>query len=285
MIHVGLDDTDILDTPGTNQLARALVREVANTYRCLRITRHQLLDDPRVPFTSHNGSASILLEPVRKVAWDSVPGMIAWDSVPSTVAWDSVPSTRTGVSSDGARDGVPGYGDGPSPWLEELLARLRARMRQWFVPGSDPGLCVAAVVPAAVMDFGRRCQQELVDQASARALAAACGVHLEGLGGTEGGVIGALAAVGLSAGGNDGRIVQIGTWPDDLSGVQEIGTLETRGVTVQCRESGRGVRSGRVDVGKHLRPNLRGGRPVLFVQPVADASPEAAPWIALKLKW
>ena len=63
MIYVGIDDTDVLDTPGTNQLARALVKHVAGQCRCTLIVRHQLLDDPRVPYTSHNGSASVLFEP------------------------------------------------------------------------------------------------------------------------------------------------------------------------------------------------------------------------------
>ena len=63
VIYVGIDDTDTLDTPGTNQLARALVRHVAGQYRCRLIVRHQLLEDPRVPCTSHNGSASIGLLP------------------------------------------------------------------------------------------------------------------------------------------------------------------------------------------------------------------------------
>ena len=63
MILVGIDDTDMPDTPGTNQLARALAASVAGRYECARIVRHQLLDDPRVPCTSKNGSASILLQP------------------------------------------------------------------------------------------------------------------------------------------------------------------------------------------------------------------------------
>ncbi len=63
MIFVGIDDTDTLGTPGTNQLARALVRRLAASYRPVRIVRHQLLFDPRVPYTSKNGSASLVLEP------------------------------------------------------------------------------------------------------------------------------------------------------------------------------------------------------------------------------
>jgi hypothetical protein len=235
VIQIGIDDTDMPDTPGTNQLARALVQQVADAFRCVRITRHQLLEDPRVPCTSHNGSASILLQPL-------------------------------------------------APWdREQLVSRLRQRMQQWFVPGSDPGLCVAEAVPARVTDFALRCQRELVTQDTARSLAAACGIHLEGLGGTESGVIGALAAVGLSAAGDDGRVVQIGTWADDLSGTQEIRPLEARGVEVRPRAGGEGIRSGRVDVGKHLRPNLRGHRIVLFVEPHPNPQNEAK-WLAVRLK-
>jgi hypothetical protein len=236
VIHVGIDDTDTLDTPGTNQLARALVQAVALSYRCLRITRHQLLDDPRVPYTSHNGSASILLEPL-------------------------------GVMT-----------------RERLIATLRERMRQWFVPGSDPGLCVAEIVPESVVEFARRCQREIVEQAAARALAANGGLHLEGLGGTEGGVIGALAAVGLSAEGDDGRLVQIGTWPDDLSGLQNVATLEARGVEVRCLATRASIRAGVVDVGKHLRANLRRHRAVLFVQPSSPTESHGVAWTAVRLK-
>ena len=64
MIFVGLDDTDTLDHPGTNQLARHLVALVRERFCGTLITRHQLLDDPRVPYTSRNGSAAILFEPV-----------------------------------------------------------------------------------------------------------------------------------------------------------------------------------------------------------------------------
>ena len=234
MIYIGIDDTDTLDTPGTNQLARALVRHVADQYHCWLIVRHQLLEDPRVPCTSHNGSASIGLLP---------------------------------------RDHCS---------IESLIEALRTVMRDWFVPGSDPGLCVAAAVPQAVAAFGRRCQSELVDQHAARDLAARHGLYLEGLGGTEGGVIGALAAVGLAAGGNDGRIVHIGQWPDDLTGTQELVRLDQRGVEVRCLETGALVTSGRIDVGKHLRPNYRQGRIVLFVQPAEETS--TSEWVAVRLK-
>lgn len=233
MIYVGIDDTDTLDTPGTNQLARALVARLAHRYRCHLILRHQLLFDPRVPYTSKNGSASIGLQ---------------------------------------ARS--------PQP-LGDLIGELRAGMREWFKPGSDPGLCVAVHVPDAVTRFGRRCQSEIIGQHEARQLAASLGIHLEGLGGTEDGVIGALAAVGLAAGADDGRVVNLGEWPDDLSGHQAIELLQQRAVQVRVADSGEEVTAGTVDVGKHLRPNIRGGRVVLFVNPAAGA--DAADWQAVRL--
>jgi hypothetical protein len=234
VIWVGIDDTDTLDTPGTNQLARALARRLEPGYQVARITRHQLLFDPRVPYTSKNGSASLLLEPRGEPDWPS------------------------------------------------LIDALRAGMRERFVPGSDPGLCVARAVPAAVVAFGRRCQRELVAQHEARNLAAECGAHLEGLGGTEGGVIGALAAVGLAATSDDGRVVQLGAWPDDLAGVQDVATLHTRGVYVRRRDGGEPVTAGRVDVGNRLRPNLRGGAVVLYVTPAGGAAARHD-WEAVRL--
>ena len=235
MIYIGIDDSDTVDSPGTNQLARALVARVAPDYRCALILRHQLLDDPRVPYTSKNGSASIQLEP-------------------------------------------RGRAD-----VESLTAQLRAGMRAWFKDGSDPGLCVAARVPPEVTAFGRRCQSEIVGQVEARHLAAACGLHLEGLGGTEDGVIGALAAVGLAAGRDDGRVVQLGTWADDLCGPEEVAAIRARGVELRRFDSGEPVIVGRVDVGKRLRPNYRCGRLVLFVTPGPALGGGPADWQAVKL--
>ena len=235
MIYVGIDDTDTPDTPGTNQLARALAAQVANDWRCALIVRHQLLDDPRVPCTSKNSAASLLLEP------------------------------------------HDGFALGP------LIDRFRAGVRERFVEGSDPGLCVTATVPEAIRKFARRCQRELVSQEQARDLAGRCGVHLEGLGGTEEGVVGALAAVGLVAGGNDGRVVQIGSWPDDLAGPQDVATLRARGVEVRRLDTGRLIREGVVDVGKHLRPNYRRRKVVLFVGPAPIESSGTAQWRAIRL--
>lgn len=239
MIIVGIDDTDVVGSRGTNQLAKQIVRELAGQWRCVRIVRHQLLNDPRVPCTTKNGSASITLE-LRNKRSDSL-------DIGTAERVESAP----------------------------LLNCCREVMRDWFIEGSDPGLCLlAGTCPPEVVEWGQRCQHEFVARRNAFALAADTGLILEALGGTEDGVIGALAAVGLSSTENDGRIVQLGEWPDDLSGPQPVDVLSERGVRVRELNTGREFTQGTVDVGKHLRPNLRNGMSVLFVEsPDAPDSP------------
>lgn len=172
--------------------------------------------------------------------------------------------------------------DGPGA-LRPLVDRLRAMVRDRSAAGSDPGLCATATVPEEITAFGRRCQRELVSKDEAVRLAARCGVYLEGLGGTQDGVIGALAAVGLAAAGDDGRVVQIGSWPDELDGPQEVATLATRGVEVRCLDTGTPVSRGVVDVGKHLRPSYRKHRIVLFARRAAEATCGSGRWQAVRL--
>ncbi len=128
--------------------------------------------------------------------------------------------------------------------------------------------------------YGRRCQSEPITQGAARELAGSHGIHLEGLGGTEDGIIGALAAVVLRAGGEDGRVVHRRgwPWPDPFTGLRTVEEVHARGVDeVRVLATGAPVHQGLVDVGKRLRPAFRGGRVVLFVE-----SGEAA-WRGLKV--
>lgn len=233
MIYVGIDDTDIVGSPGTNQLARAIVRRLGPVARGAIVCRHQLFFDSRVPYTSGNGSASIQLP-----------------------HGDRVPRA-------------------------ELVAEVRQEMRNFFVQGSDPGLAVSTTASAEMVAFAARAKTAVVTQADARLVADASGCHLEGLGGTNQGIIGALAAVALSARGDDGRVVHVDDWPwpDRLSGVQPVAAIRGRGIAEILTTTGDRFAGDEIDVGKHLRPNWRGGRIVLFVGP-----PErpGSPWCAEK---
>lgn len=237
MIYIGIDDTDIIGTPGTNQLARVILRRIGEAGRDSLICRHQLFFDPRVPYTSKNGSASIQL---------------------------------------------PHADAGDANLLNQIVREV---MRGWFVPGSDPGFCVAYNVTEEMKAFSLRCKSEVVTQDEARSIAAGAGCHLEGLGGTEQGVIGALAAVGLVAGGEDGRVVHLFSWPypeHGFAGPQAIEELRARGIAeIRQIGSGKPVTAGPIDIGKHLRPSWRGGQIVLYVEASTEAG--AAPWRALKL--
>ena len=159
--------------------------------------------------------------------------------------------------------------------LSALTDRVRALMLGDFQPGSDPGLCIAGPVPAAVVDFGRRVQRQLVTQAEARSLAAAHDIRLLGLGGTQDGVIGALAAVGLAASGEDGRYVLVGR-SRELAGVQPVEVLLKAGIAAVRTLEGEPVTGGLVAVDK-LRPARRGGQPVAVVEWAGDH------WLPLKL--
>jgi len=83
--------------------------------------------------------------------------------------------------------------------------------------GSDAGLCVARFdgVPEEVVEFARSAKSVVLNREQAHELAGRARIHLEGVTGERIGVIGALSAVGLRRGGNDGRFI----W---LRGVREL---------------------------------------------------------------
>jgi tRNA(Ile2) C34 agmatinyltransferase TiaS len=157
----------------------------------------------------------------------------------------------------------------------DLLAQVRTLMLAEFQPGSDPGLCVASAVSPAITAFGRRTQCQLVTQQEARQLAADHSIALQGLGGDEDGVIGALAAVGLAAAGDDGRYVQVGH-SRELSGLQPIAAILAAGIAAVQTADGQPVTGGLVLTDK-LRPARRGHRPIAVVEWSGDH------WLPLKL--
>ncbi|MBU0493321.1 MAG: ABC transporter substrate-binding protein [Chloroflexi bacterium] len=171
------------------------------------------------------------------------------------------------------------HADGPVD-LGALADEAAALMRAAFQPGSDPGLCVARDVPSAITAWGRLVQTEVVAQDEARALAAAHGLSLHGLGGTADGIIGALAAVGLAASGDDGRWVLVGR-ARELAGVVPVAVLLDAGIDEVRALDNTPVHAGLVDTQAKLRPALRGGRVVLFVK--VEPAPGDGLWRACKV--
>lgn len=94
--------------------------------------------------------------------------------------------------------------------VPELIRLAAEHIAELASPGSDPGLCVALEDTnfSEIVDFGLSCTHSIETQERAKAVAAAAGVHLSGHGGTNDGIIGATAAVGLSVYGWSGRFLE-----------------------------------------------------------------------------
>jgi tRNA(Ile2) C34 agmatinyltransferase TiaS len=218
MIYIGIDDTDNLESRGTGRLARDIAARLTEDYHPAAVTRHQLLVDSRIPYTSHNSAAAICLQ-------------------------DHL----------GDQD------------LADLFSRLSEWILADFQPGSDPGIClVSERMPASVAAFGRRAQQSVVLQEEARQLARQEGLLLQGLGGSEDGIIGALAAVGLAASGEDGRYLLVGQIRE-IAGLVPIEQVLASGVREVRTLAEQPLAEGPILADK-LRPARRGGQPIQYVE-------------------
>ncbi len=215
MIYIGIDDTDNKTSRGTGHLARTIADSLSVNYQVAGITRHQLLFDPRVPYTAKNSCAAIILESQNE------------------------------------------------PDLQEIYRIVEKQMMADFQPGSDPGLCITKNVPEDIISYGKKVKCDLVSQSEARDLADKYQILLTGLGGTQDGVIGALAAVGLAFAGDDGRYVQVGHIRE-LSGLQTIQSVLSAGVKQIRTLENDPVTEGLIQVDK-LRPARRESQPILYV--------------------
>jgi hypothetical protein len=136
-------------------------------------------------------------------------------------------------------------------------------------PGSDAGLCLASwdCVTPCMRAFGTRAKQVVLTKLEAEQTADQDCIRLEGLTGTGDGVIGALAAVGLRHGGNDGRFLWL-PGLRDLKGQYPVSELCARGHIDAVRTLAGETLSPQtlVDVGEWVRPVLRGDQAILFVE-------------------
>jgi hypothetical protein len=226
---IGIDDTDNLHSPGTGRRARALLAELAaaGLGAPAAATRHQLLIDDQIPYTSHNSSACLALRSA---------------------------------------------GGNPNAVRAEIIQFAGQFLERVCPPDADPGLAVA--IPGrlpesapVLVDFGRRAKREVLHTQEARKLADTLGVHLSGHGGTQDGVVGALAAVGLHLSGNDGLFIS-------LPGIHDLPTEATiddlRSLTpidVARDRMHRQPEPGEViELGDWVRPVLVDGRAVLLLE-------------------
>jgi tRNA(Ile2) C34 agmatinyltransferase TiaS len=165
--------------------------------------------------------------------------------------------------------------------VQDIIDRGAAHIREHFIDGSDPGLCV---VPedgssvATLIEFGRSASTRIVTQKEA--MKAVNGFHLSGHGGTNDGIIGAVAGVGLTLSGWSGRFIEFNGLRDFGRNVR-VGDLEARGIRVLCTDRNAMVpgMDDMVDTQDWLRPRLWSGGPVLPVEAVGFGA-----WRALGAK-
>jgi hypothetical protein len=135
--------------------------------------------------------------------------------------------------------------------------------------GSDAGLCLAEwrSILEEVQSFGRRAKSEVLTISEAGRLAALSGIRCEGLTGTGGGIIGALAGIGLHRAGDDGRFLWL-PGLRELQGAYPVAQLCSSGhIDRVCTLDGADLSPETlVDVGEWVRPVLRGGQATLFVE-------------------
>jgi hypothetical protein len=151
--------------------------------------------------------------------------------------------------------------------LRELTDRAVSHLERHAASGSDPGLCLAtegSLGLAGLMEFGLSCTRRVVTQEDA--LRASPGIHVSGHGGSNDGIIGAAAAVGLTAAGWYGRFIELGhlrRLPSEL----RVDELEGQGIRIMAMDRDAPVPkpADRVRTQNWLRPRLLGGQPVLPV--------------------
>lgn len=220
-VYIGVDDTDIIGSPGTGKIARGLAQHLVDLGLAvsLGVSRHQLLVDSRVKYTSHNSSKGLQLRT------------------------DKRPT--------------------------ELYGPSMSYLESHYQPGSDPGLCICAEnqITEDVLAFGQRAVTTLLTREEALELASRNRIFLKELGGSGDGIIGALAAVGLRASGNDGRLVDL-RGVRDIRGVLSVAELKRR-TDIEAVQDTQGktlADAELIDSLDWIRPSLVGGRVVLKVR-------------------
>ncbi len=168
--------------------------------------------------------------------------------------------------------------DVPDPsFVESLVRKAIAHVKRYSLEGSDPGVCVAceeAPSLTRLMEFGQACTREIVTQKEA--MAASVDAHLSGHGGTNDGIIGAAAAVGLTASGWSGRFIEYGRlrhFPDPVR-VTDLEDSHMLMVSID-RDAGIPAPEHLVYTKGWLRPRLLGNRAVVLVSPKGEGVWEA----------
>jgi tRNA(Ile2) C34 agmatinyltransferase TiaS len=159
----------------------------------------------------------------------------------------------------------------PANAMDDIFSTAKILMLADFIVGSDPGLATAETlqVVSSVVAFGQDAKTMIVTQQRALNVARNCGIRVEGLGGTNGGVIGAIAGIGLASLSNDGRFL-LKDKNRELGGIRSISQIISAGIDQVVTPQGDIISEGNVRIPKNATPSFIHGKAVLFVEKSDD---------------
>jgi hypothetical protein len=159
----------------------------------------------------------------------------------------------------------------PANAMDDIFSKAKKLMLEDFIVGSDPGLVIAETlqVNSSLVAFGQDAKTMIVTQQRALNVARNCGIRVEGLGGTNGGVIGAVAGIGLASLGNDGRFL-LKCKNRELGGIKSISEIISAGIDQVVTPQGDIINEGNIRIPKNATPSFIQGKAVLFVEKSDD---------------
>jgi tRNA(Ile2) C34 agmatinyltransferase TiaS len=151
--------------------------------------------------------------------------------------------------------------------IDQIFCKTKKIILEDFIDGSDPGIAVASesYITPALIAFGQDAKTIVVTQQKAREVANNSKIRFEGLGGTEGGVIGAIAGVALASLKNDGRFLLKGK-NRELTGTRSVEEITDAGIDQVLTLKGETVGDRKVQIPKNATPSFIQGKAVLFVE-------------------
>lgn len=157
--------------------------------------------------------------------------------------------------------------------LKDITDFCRNFMLEIAAIGSDVGLCIIekSKVSEEIINWGTDAKSIVLKMDDAIGKAKRNNIYLEGLTGTKDGIIGALAAVGLRAGGNDGRFIWLNSKKnlrDIEDGIHSVEDLMSHSgiLKIQSDENVIINPGERVYLNEWARPVLRNNESILLVE-------------------
>lgn len=155
--------------------------------------------------------------------------------------------------------------------VETVFQTTKKLMLEDYVESSDPGLAASSAeqVTPAVVAFGQDAKAVIVTRERALQVARNSGIRVEGLGGTNGGIIGAVAGIGLASSKNDGRFL-LKDRSRDLAGTRSVSEILQYGIDQIMTLQGDVIVEGDVKILRNVTPSFINGKAVLFVEKTND---------------